>query len=205
MRGRTVERVELSKKRSSRRTGRLLFFLPVGLLLLLLVLALVSWIPAQNGTLLVETFSSGRYTPSVQIHPSVTVGSVTKVSPFNLSLPQGEYNVVFGPVAWYATPDSRSVPLVGGKTAFAVAYYSPLVRVIAVTPDGFNATSVTAKHSVTPVVWVNTGSAAIVIQIDGVGRVSLAPSANYTAVFASTGTFGYSIYNTAFSGSVQAE
>jgi hypothetical protein len=194
----------LSKKKPSRRFGRLIFFVPTLLVIAIVAFGIANFISVQNSTLIVEASSSGQYSPSLQLHPQVTVGSTTKVSPFNITLPQGTYTVVFGEVTWYVTPTPRTVVLSGGKTEFADAVYDPVVREIAITSSGFNATSLTALHGVTPVVWVNLSEDVVVLNIKNLDSVSLSPGQNFTRIFSTTGTFDFSLLNTGFSGTIES-
>jgi hypothetical protein len=192
----------LKRRKDSKALGRALFAIPVVVVVGLVVFGLASAISTQSGTLTVEAVSSGRYSPSVQLKVQVTVGNTTRTTPYNFSLPQGQYNVVFGNEDWYDAPPVHSVSLIGGKTAYVIGTYTPVVKAIQVTSSGFNATTVTAKHGVTPVVWVNEGSAVEVLVVTGIGRIPLEPSQNYTQVFASRGTVEFSILNTSFSGTI---
>lgn len=194
----------MRRTKSSKRLGKLLFFIPVMAISVLVVLGLVSSITSGSGTLVINAVSSGRYSPSVQLRVSATVGAVTQTTPFNLSLSQGEYVVVYGPKEWYATPPSRSVFLPNGRTEYAIAAYSPILRAIAITPNGFNSTSVTAMHGVTPVVWINQGNSVAVLEINNIRSVALNPSQNYTMVFSSAGTYGFAIFDTNYTGLVQS-
>jgi hypothetical protein len=92
--------------------------------------------------------------------------------------------------------------LSGGKTEYAVAVYSPIVRKVSISTTGFNATTITVLHGITPVVWMNTGSTVVVLEISNLGRTSIGPSQNYTTIFPSSGTFSFDIFNTNFTGAV---
>lgn len=194
-------------KKQSRRSktfGKLAFFIPVVAIALVVIFGVLNAATTQSGVLIVEAYSSARYSPRVGLTPQVQVGSQTMTAPFNLTLTGGTYQVTFGAVSWYTAPGSRSVTIVGGRTAYAVGVYSPVVRVISIGSHGFNSTSVTAMHDVTPVVWVNNNSTFAVLDVSSVGHVVLEPSQNYTVVFSSAGAFGYDIPNTAFNGTVSA-
>jgi hypothetical protein len=193
----------MSRTKGSKPLGKFLFFIPVAAVLVLVILAIVSLISTQTGTLVVRAESSNRYSPTVQLYPSVAVGANDERSPFNFSLSQGTYTVVYGPLSWYVTPPSRSIVLSGGRTEFAVAVYSPVIRSIAVTQNGFNSTSITAMHGVTPVVWINERNSTVVLEISGV-RATIAPSENYTRVFPSAGRETFDILNSESSGTVDS-
>jgi energy-converting hydrogenase Eha subunit F len=195
----------LSRKKASKRFGRIVFFIPTLVVLAVAAFGIISFISIQTGTIVVEATSSGRYAASIQLHPYVSVGGKTEQSPFNLTLPQGQYTVEFGQLTWYLTPAARSVAVSGGKTQYAVAVYDPVVRVISMSSAGFNSTSVTAEHGLTPVIWVNISAEVFTLNIQGLARVSLNPGENYTAIFSSQGTFSYSIPSTSYSGTVHSE
>ena len=195
-------RTKVSRTRSSRRVGRILFFIPVFVVLAIIAFAFATSLTVQTGTLVVMAKSSGPQ--SVALHPAVSVGSTTQIAPFNISLPQSQYTVVLGPHAWYKAPPPRTLLLSLGKTEYAVGVYTPATRGIAVSQNGFNSSTVTALHGVTPVVWVNVGSSPVSIEISGVGRLLLNPAQNFTAIFSSVGTFGYDVPGSGFSGSVQS-
>ena len=194
----------MKRGKSSKRTGRLLFFIPVVAVLGLVVFGLISVISSQSGVLIIQAMSSGRYSPQVSLRVSFTVGTNTGVTPVNLTLPQGGYTVAYGQKNWYASPPSRSLVLVGGKTEYAVAIYSPLIKLISVTESGFNTTSITALHGVTPVIWINEGGSAVTLSIGTVGHILIDPSQNYTHVFASQGSFDFALSNTNFNGTVNS-
>jgi hypothetical protein len=182
--------------------GKFLFFIPVIAIIVIVVVGLISITPSQAGTLVVQAMTSNRYSQSFALHVSATVGTSTETTPFNVTLVQGEYTVTYGPVEGYHTPMSRSVFLTGGKTEYAVAVYSPVVRSISMSGNGFNATTVTVLHGITPVVWINTGSNVVVLELQGFGRTSIGPSQNYTAIIASKGTLTFDIFNTGFTGTI---
>jgi hypothetical protein len=133
---------------------------------------------------------------------AVTVGSAQGTTPFNLSLSPGQYTVVYGAVSWFRTPPPRSVAVLGGVTAFALGTYTPIIKTVAITASGFNSTSVSALHGVTPVVWLNHGGSVAVLEIQNVGRFEIAPSQNTTMVFTSKGTFSFTVFGTNFEGYV---
>jgi plastocyanin len=191
-----------SRKKGSRFRGSLVFFIPVVVVIAIVALGLISTISNQSGILVVDAYTSGRYAPASPVHALANVASATETTPFNLSLSQGEYTVVFGPVKWYVTPTQRSVVVSGGKTQFAVGVYSPVIREVTIGSEGFNSTSVTAKLGTTPVVWVNTTSNPVVLEVMTSVRANLSPGQNYTRVFQSTGTYTFSLDGTGYSGTL---
>jgi hypothetical protein len=195
----------LKRTRKSGRFGTLLFLAPTAAIMLIVLIGLVSNEASTTGVLVVEALSSGKYSPAVPLQVSATVGTVTHLTPFNITVGAGEQTVVFGTLSWYLAPAPKSVVVVGGKTAYAVGIYFPIVRVITFNRDGFNSTAVTALHGVTPVVWINDGTVGVTLVITPNTRVYLQPSQNYTMVFKSAGTYGFSIFNTDFGGSVTCE
>jgi hypothetical protein len=138
------------------------------------------------------------------LYAIASAGSITRITPFNVTLAQGNYAVDFGPLDWYITPHTKSIFAVGGKTQYVVGTYAPVVRVITMTLNGFNSTQITAMHAVTPVVWVNNGGRLVVLELESVGSIPIQPSANYTMVFPTAGTFNFDQYNTTATGFVQS-
>ena len=193
------------KSRGSKRAGKFFFLLPVVIVLALAIIGFVGVTGTPSGMLVVGAVTSGRYSPSVELHVSVTIGATTRTTPFNFSLPQGGYDVVYGKSSWYVTPPSRSVQVLSGKTQYAVAVYSPVVVAVDITANGFNSTSVSSLHGVTPVSWINRQGSPVVLVITGVDSVQLSPLQNYTTVFSGTGTFRFYIANTNFNGVVNSK
>ena len=187
------------------KAGHLLFFAPIAAIAFLVVFGLLGAASTRDGTLVVEAVSSGRYAPSVPLHISATVEGKSADTPFNATLPQGYYTVTFGSAAWYLTPPPRSVSLRGGGTAYAVGTFDPVLKIVEITQTGFNSTSVSALHGVTPVVWINKGGSGVTLEIAPDTRIYLQPSQNYTTVFQAAGTYGFSVFNTDFVGSVNCE
>ena len=194
----------MRKSKGSKIFGRTVFFIPIIISLLLVIIGLASFTPAQPGTLVVETFSSGRYSPPVQLRVPVTVGTITKTSPFNLSLSQADYNVTFGSIVWNTTPPPRSILISGGKTEFAVGTYDPVLMIVSVTQNGFNSTRVTALHGVTPVVWVNEGSSPVTLEITHIATLILNPSQNYTKIFPIQGVYNFDLRNSGINGTINS-
>jgi hypothetical protein len=192
------------RRRHPRPVDRLVFFIPIVAIVIVVAFALYSTVSSQSGTLVVEAWTSGRYSPSVQLHVLATVGTMTGLTPFNLSLGQGMYTMSWSAQDWYHSPPPRSILVVGGKVQYSLGIYNPVLRVVSVTPEGFNSTAISALHGVTPVVWVNRGSGYTLLLIDTLGNVVLQPSENFTHVFPSTGTFHFELFNTNFGGYVQS-
>lgn len=189
--------------RRSRRTGTVLFFIPILIVVALMVIGIVSYISNESGTLVVEAISSPRYSASVQLHVAVTVGSSSETTPFNLSLGHGTYTVSYGPKAWYITPNSKTLGVPGGRTLYAIGTYLPIIKVISISQGGLNVTSVPALHGVTPVVWVNNEGSAVLLQVDTFPGVYIQPSQNRTLVFPSQGRFDFQVFGSTFAGYVQ--
>jgi len=180
------------------------FFIPVIAIVIIVAFALYSTVSTQSGTLVVEARTSGRYSPSVQLRVPATVGTTTELTPYNLSLGRGTYTVSWAAQDWYHSPPPRSILVVGGKVQYALGLYDPVLRVISVTPEGFNSTAISALHGVTPVVWVNRGSGYAVLLIDTLGNIVLQPSENFTYIFPSTGSFHFELFNTNYGGYVRS-
>jgi len=181
-------------RRKKKRFQRLVFFTPLMVILVIVMLTLLSGF-STTGVLSVSAETSDRYYSAYPLFPSVTAASTTQRAPFNLTLAGGTYSVSFGSLPGFLTPPPRGVTVLPGKTAFAVGVYSPILKVVGVTSTGFNSTGVSAIHDVTPVVWVNGLSSYAVLEIDTVGSVVVPPSANYTHVFSHAGTYSYNLFN----------
>ena len=123
-------------------------------------------------------------------------------TPSTLALPQGVYTVTFNQLQWYQTPTPRTVSLPAGRTAYALAEYTPTLEVIRISSLGFDITSVAAKGGLSPVVWVNTSTQFVVLIGDQFVRAVINPNQNFTYVYQSTGHFQYSIWQTDFAGTV---
>ena len=188
------------RKRGRDRFGRLVFFIPILIVLLLVAFALWSGATGTSGVLMVRAQSAS--SASTSLPASVSVNGETSTVPFNLTLAQGSYVVTFNPLGWYTAPPPETVVVPAGKTSYAVGVYTPVERVVAISNDGFNQTSITALHGVTPVVWVNEAGSPVVLDVQGVKAVPLEAGQNYTQVFQSAGKFAYSIFNTSEQGRV---
>ena len=55
----------------------------------------------------------------------------------------------------------------------------------------FNQTRITAKHGVTPIVWINPSAEDQFISSQLTGRIEILPMQNYTYVFQESGTFTF--------------
>ncbi len=188
--------------RKPRRTSslqRTAFFVPVVVVLLIAAVAILSGSASSTGVLVVTAQSSS----GEPLHVTAKVGSSSGQTPFNLSLDQGSYNVVYPSLEWYSAPSTRTVTVVKGLTQYSVGVYRPVERVVIIAGDGFNATQVTAMHGLTPVVWVNDQTSIAFLSLQGKGIVSISPAQNYTYIFPNRGTFEYSLYNTNSTGTVQ--
>jgi len=180
--------------------GTLLFLVPVIVILALILVAVISGSTTSSGVLVVTAQSS--FDSKVALHVSASVGGVTRTTPFNLSLDQGEYTVSFGALAWYSSPLARSITLTRSSTEFAIGVYKPITRVISITTQGFNQTDVSALHEVTPVVWINEMSSLVRLDIQGLSSVAIQPSENFTHVFVSAGTVSFTASSSTSTGYV---
>jgi hypothetical protein len=137
--------------------------------------------------------SYSNYT-ALELHPHVLFDGSNRTMPVTLQLGDGTYPVKFQAVAWYKTPAPRNVTVFYlSQTSYITIVYTPQLRTFAITPIGLNATSVTARAGVTPVVWLNTTAAPISISGDGLSSQVIAPGGNYTHVYTSPGTFGFQV------------
>jgi len=140
----------------------------------------------------VNALSSHRYYTAFGLNVTASVGSRDVTTPMTLSLAQGAYTVTFSAEPWFTTPTAIDVTVAGGKHAYAVGTYDPIVEYVSVGGGQFNSTSLDALHGVTPVVWVNPSSSDQIIYSQPTGRVEILPMQNYTYIFQHPGTFVFS-------------
>ena len=183
--------------RRRRRIGKLLFALPLLALTAAIVYGYVA--SSQPGTLVVEAKDS-KTQRDLAVQAWINGRSVA--TPASLSLPQGVYTVIFNETSWYQTPGPRTISLLAGRTAYAVAEYNPIPIVIQVSTGGFDRTGVRARMGVTPVVWVNTSNQFVVLIGDQWERAIIDPNQNFTYVYQNMGTFRYALWQTDFGGTV---
>jgi len=145
----------------------------------------------SNGTLVVSAYSSGAYGSPVPLSVTATVSGVSMATPFNTSLPQGNYVVAWGPLPWYETPAPSQTSVVTGRVSYAVGSYSPLVRHVSVSDTAFNATGITAEHGVTPVVWANGSDQDAILECSKFPNQDIAAHQSYTLVFPAAGTYTF--------------
>lgn len=193
------------KKKQGAPYANILFWLPIGVIVLLVIVALNAIVANQNGTVVVRAVTSGRYSPQALFSASYTIGSARGVTPTNISLGTGPYTVIFGSVPWFKTPPPKSFYLPGGKTYYATGVYDPVPKVIAITSQGLNATKVAALHGVTPVVWVNWGPSYVVLEFQDGTHFQINPSQNYTRVFDSPGNYSFDTLSSGFAGEVDVQ
>ncbi len=187
----------VARRRTRKRSARLIIFLPILVLVLLIVVGYYN--STQPGTLVVEAIvRNTNRTLSVQAHLSGK--SIT--TPASIRLPQGTYNVTYSAIQWYRTPTWKYISLLSGHTAYAIGEYSPTPDVIQMTSGGFNVTAEKAKQGVTPVVWVNGSAGLLVLMGDVFDRAVLAPNQNFTYFYKDTGHFRYWIEGTSANGYV---
>jgi hypothetical protein len=190
----------MKSRRKRGRFGTLLFALPIILFVLVIAYQLISETYFNTGTLIVEAKSSGRYYPAVSLNASVSVGTRGGTTPATLSLTQGTYTVVFTTVQWYTTPQSRTINVVAGKTSYALGVYDPIVKGVSIEGNQFNATTISAKHGVTPIVLINRMSGYAVIQGAPDGTIIIQSAQNYTHVFQNAGTYTLTLFDTSAPG-----
>ena len=188
-----------SSKRKDNRLGRLVFFIPLVVIVSFVVYGFFQL--TAPGTLKVEAIAHDQYVytgaggKSIQV--SVTVegssGGNTQsgTTPASFSLSSGTYTVTYGPIEWYTTPADKTVAVPNGKTVYADAVYDVIPSVISIAHSGFNSTEVSALHGVTPVIWVNTSGSDVVLNIQSIGNVALASGQNFTKVFQSVGSLSF--------------
>ena len=129
----------------------------------------------------------------VPVKVQATVDGMTGTTPFSVSLPQGNYQVNYSSIPWYQTPASKEVAVAPGQTVYAVAQYLPTVRVIGVSPSGFNSSLITVLHGVTPVVWINRSGSSVTFDSNESGMQILGAGQNVTVIYPDPGNFGYAL------------
>ena len=184
-----------------RRYGRLLLFVPVVAFGAIIMMTLIFLSGPANGLLVVEAVPAGVTGPS-QLHVAVTINGNSYQAPYNATLPQGSYTVGFPPVQWYTSPASKTVTVLGGRTAYAIGEYVPIPVVIGVSQGGFNVTHLAALHGVTPVTWANVDTGYVTIYVTGIGVIPLNPGQHYVTTFRSPGQYNFTIFDTSISGTV---
>lgn len=153
------------------------------------IYAIVSATGSPNGTLVVEAQSSGRYSRVISLGVTASINGQKAATPATLTLSQGTYSVTFSAVPWYVTPPPRVVVVPATKTSYVVGTYNPIEEFVSVDGGGFNRTSLSVLHGVTPVVWINPSSVDQVLYSPPMGNVDIPPMQNFTYVFPQEGTF----------------
>jgi hypothetical protein len=177
-------------KRYNTTLGKLFFIIPVLVIGILVVYAYVNL--SSPGTIIVRAETN----TGAQLQVPVTVNGKVGETPWSLSTNQGNYVVNFTSVQWYYPPASRDVGVLPGQTVYAVALYSPIGKVIKVTPSGFNATTVIALHGVTPVNWTNPTSSLVTFEGAPFQVVPLEPGQTFSYIFPSAGSYQFAISST---------
>jgi hypothetical protein len=182
-----------ARKKRDERLGKLAFFIP-----LIVIISLVVYGYFQvnaPGTIKVEALAFDKYAPvgdqNTTLSVTANVDGTTETTPFSVSVSAGTYDVTFGSNQWYVTATPHTVTLGGHQTAFAVGTYNVVAKVITLTQAGFNATSVSALHGVTPVIWINDLNKTVSIGVLPYGNQVLEPGQNFTAIYQNTGSFEY--------------
>ena len=183
-----------ARKSGTRKLGKLVFVLPIIVVLSLFVLGAVSNAINRTGTLVVEAQSSYGGTSS-PLSVAASVSGTTSDTPYNVTLGQGSYTVTYPPLQWYRTPPTNTVVVLGSKTAFSIGTYVPIAAVVGVSSGNFNSSRVTAEHGVTPVVWIDASAEAIQIKGNSFTAV-IEPTQNYTGIFEVAGEVTVSLLGT---------
>ena len=183
----------MKTQRRRNRLANIAFFLPVVVIIGLVVFGY--FYATRPGTLDVAAWAQNKYLSepeqSTPIHVSAMVGSTSGTTPFSLSLPAGQYEVTYPAIPWYYTPSSNEVAVTNGRTVYSTGAYDVIVKIIALSSAGFNATTVSALHGVTPVIWINTSGSNLELEVSGQGNYILSPDQNFTAIFSSPGTYQF--------------
>lgn len=183
--------VKSRKKRSW--LGNLLFVLPFALILGLLIYGYLH--TASPGKVDIQAVSENKYLPAGQtsspLSVQVTVNGLMETTPYIGSLPTGTYTVSYATIPWYQTPAPKNVSVGNGLTVDATGTYTVIPVFIQVNGSGFNTTSVSAEHGVTPVIWMNPTSSDILIGVAPYGKELLGPGQNFTTIFQSPGAYEF--------------
>ena len=172
-----------SRSRYNPLLGKLLFIIPAIVIIAVGAYAYVSL--NQPGKLIVNAQS-----PSGDpVSAPAAVNGKSVQTPYTVSLAAGTYTVTYGHVQWYYTPGEKSVSLLPGVTSYAVAVYEPVVRVVTIGANGFNTTSITALHKVTPINFTNTGSSTVAMTGLPFGTEFIGPGRSFTYTFNAAGTY----------------
>ncbi|MDG6909831.1 MAG: hypothetical protein JRN08_05635 [Nitrososphaerota archaeon] len=187
----------MKNSRKSRRKGTLAFLIPMVIFVVIVIFGIAYAFGPQQGTIVIRAVYG-----TEELHVTATLNGQQVQTPYNATVTQGYYNVVFPPLQWYVAPPAHALTLGAGKTAYAVGVYTAAKVAVGVTPGGFNQTAVGALHGVTPVAWVNTGTQEVVVVVSGVGSVDLVPGQAHSVVFAAAGVYGFHILDTSITGTV---
>jgi hypothetical protein len=180
----------MKKTRYNPTVGKLLFVIPAILIVSLVVYAFVQL--NAPGTLILQAESpSGS---SLQV--SVTVNGQAYTTPYTLSLHQGNYIANFSSIEWYYPPSTRDVTVTPGHTVYAVGLYNPIKKFVSVTGAGFNTTTISVLHGVTPVTWINPSDSLVTFTGSPLSQISLYPGQSFTYTFMTPGTYELTVLST---------
>lgn len=178
------------------RLSTFIFLLPIIVIVAAAAYQILSYSSTQKGVLKVYAIDTRNDNLT---GVGASINGVSVQLPYTGVLAQGDYTVTYSSVNWFITPSPKHVTVLGGKTAYAIGVYVPRPVNVAVTKDGFNVTSVTVLHTVTPLVIINTQpSYAVLTGLPGRGNVVLSSGQSFTTNFNQTGTFQVQILYTKF-------
>jgi hypothetical protein len=184
-------------KRTRRsRLSTLIFLLPILVVVAVAAYQVLSYSSTQDGVLKVYAIDTRNDNIT---GVSASINGMSVQLPYAGVLAQGDYTVTYSSVKWFITPSPKHVTVLGGRTAYAIGVYTPKPVNVAITQAGFNVSSVTVLHIITPLVITNTQSDyAVLTGLPGRGNVVLAPGQSFTASFNETGTFKVQVLYTRF-------
>lgn len=172
-----------------------LFLLPIVLLGSFFAYQIVAIDFGSNMGKLVVSAQATRYlNTTISITAPATLGTTILETPYTTRLASGSYTVSFGNIPGYKTPSAETVSLPPEKTVYVVGKYDLILKVVTFTGTYFNATQLTAHHSVTPVVWVNISSQVVTLDSTIFGTRPVGPGQNTSFIFQDTGSFQFWIY-----------
>jgi hypothetical protein len=187
------------KSRYNPTIGKLLFVIPVIVIIAVGVYAFVQL--NTPGTLVVRAEDQNQK----QLSAEFTVNGHQYVTPAKISLPAGSYTVDFYTLTWYYPPSTQDVTVRPGQTIYAGASYVPQVMFVQVTTTGFNTTSISALHGVTPVVWKNPSGATVDFTSGPFKGLYLNAGQSYSYTFSTAGKYAIMISSSNSTLDVQVE
>jgi hypothetical protein len=178
-----------------RKRGNFVFFIPIIVVGSLILFAYLHALATKNpelGVLVVRAQVQKSYAGSNQtldIQVTFTLNGKTYTTPENLSLPAGNYSVIFQEKKGFQKPQSCTISIVPGYTTYCIASYIPIPQVINIFNGRFDQNKVFAYSGITSIIWVNKSGNSTVLYIEPIGRIILLPNQQFSYVFESDGIY----------------